>query len=218
MSPSAVINRKSPTIAFTGDFRAAFGEPQANGLWLIYGDSGNGKTSFALQLAKELCKDRSVIYESYEEGLASSNIKKLLEAHGLSNERKMRLTMDATPEELEKHLKTATPQAVIIDSLDIAPIESSKALHDMAVRHPNVLFIGLAWAEGRQPAKKMTTKVLYMSNQKIYVKGYRAFSRGRSTGEIGHLDIWPEGAAKFWGDKDAAASQTQENKVIKMAV
>jgi len=34
------------------------------------------------------------------------------------------------------------------------------------------------------------------------VEGYRAFSKGRTFGELGYYTIWPERAEAYWGVKN----------------
>ena len=55
-SPSEILKKKIPSIPFEGVWRDAFGEPGRTGVWLIWGESANGKSSFAMQLARELTK------------------------------------------------------------------------------------------------------------------------------------------------------------------
>ena len=40
-------------IDFDGEWYLAFGRPEKSGCWIIYGKSGQGKSSFALQLARK---------------------------------------------------------------------------------------------------------------------------------------------------------------------
>ena len=47
---------KYDTFDFDGDWYQAFGRPEKRGVWLIWGQSGNGKTSFVMQLCKYLCQ------------------------------------------------------------------------------------------------------------------------------------------------------------------
>ena len=68
-SPGEVLNMKSPRYEFTGDWQASIGNPAKSGVWIIWGASGNGKSSFVMQLSKELCKYGLVLYLSYEEGV-----------------------------------------------------------------------------------------------------------------------------------------------------
>mgnify|MGYP000320329112 CR=1 FL=1 len=47
---------KKETLKLTGAWAEAFGEPERIGVWFIWGNSGNGKSSFVMQLCKELAK------------------------------------------------------------------------------------------------------------------------------------------------------------------
>ena len=59
---------KKETLKLTGAWADAFGEPERIGVWFIWGNSGNGKSSFVMQLCKELAKFGRVAYDSLEEG------------------------------------------------------------------------------------------------------------------------------------------------------
>ena len=49
-------NTKRQYIPFTGEFQEVFSRPQDKGVWLIWGASGSGKSSFVMQLVAELAK------------------------------------------------------------------------------------------------------------------------------------------------------------------
>ena len=53
-SVTEAMSMKKKTFDFEGDFYDAFGNPETTGVWFIWGNSGNGKSSFVMQLAKEL--------------------------------------------------------------------------------------------------------------------------------------------------------------------
>jgi len=63
-----VLNKKRQTFPFDGKWADAFGQPERTGVWFIWGRSGNGKTSFVMQLIAELCKYDRVAFDSMEEG------------------------------------------------------------------------------------------------------------------------------------------------------
>ena len=50
-----MLNMKYDTFPFEGKWRDAFDNPERKGVWLIWGNSSNGKTSFAMKLCKYLC-------------------------------------------------------------------------------------------------------------------------------------------------------------------
>ena len=39
---------------------------------------------------------------------------------------------------------------------------------------------------------------MYDATLKIWVEGFKAFSKGRYIGPKGSLTIWPEGAMRYW--------------------
>ena len=59
-----VLNKKRQTFPFDGKWSDAFGQPERTGVWFIWGRSGNGKTSFVMQLIAELCKYDRVAFDS----------------------------------------------------------------------------------------------------------------------------------------------------------
>ena len=67
-----MLSIKYDTLDFKGEWYDAFGTPERKGVWLIWGNSANGKTSFALKLCKELCRFGRVAYDSLEEGACLS--------------------------------------------------------------------------------------------------------------------------------------------------
>jgi hypothetical protein len=61
------------------------------------------------------------------------------------------------------------------------------------------LLIFVSHAEGRRPSGRSAKSVMFDSSQKIWVEGYRAFSKGRFIGNNGGVyTIWNEGAAQYW--------------------
>ena len=68
LSVTEAVSMKKETLKLTGAWADAFGEPERIGVWFIWGNSGNGKSSFVMQLCKELAKFGRVAYDSLEEG------------------------------------------------------------------------------------------------------------------------------------------------------
>ena len=67
-------------------------------------------------------------------------------------------------------------------------------------QHRNKLIIFISHAKGRLPKGRSGESVMFDASLKIYVEGYRAFSKGRFIGPKGYYDIWPEEAARYWGE------------------
>ena len=60
--------KKWVTLPWGEKWSSPFGYPADNARWFISGASASGKSSFVMQLAKELCNYGRVLYMSYEEG------------------------------------------------------------------------------------------------------------------------------------------------------
>jgi hypothetical protein len=63
---------KAVTLDFEGAWLQSVGLPELTGSWLVWGNPANGKTRFALQLARYLAGFCRVAYNSLEEGLSLS--------------------------------------------------------------------------------------------------------------------------------------------------
>jgi len=61
------------------------------------------------------------------------------------------------------------------------------------------LLIFISHADGKFPAGRSAKSVMYDATLKIYVEGYKAFSKGRYIGEKGEYTVWPEKAVAYWG-------------------
>jgi len=194
-----IVDAKIPVFDFTGEWEDAFGKPQSNGIWYVYGNSGHGKTSFILMLIKQLSKFGKILFVSYEEGAGSVALQEGIKRLGLLNDNKRVVVSTEHVEELEKRLKTMRNRnIVIIDSLDLSGIKRTDQIISLKNKFKNKLFIYTGWARGKEPASRIGENVLYLANQKIIVEGYRAISRGRSSGERGYLTVWDKGATEYW--------------------
>ena len=62
-------DRKYDFVPFSPRFADLFGKTEATGNWIVYGKSGQGKSSFCLQLAKEFDEiGKKVLFVSLEMG------------------------------------------------------------------------------------------------------------------------------------------------------
>ena len=79
--------KKYKTIDLSPQWTDHLGKVERSGSLLIYGDSGHGKTTYALQLMKELCQKEKVLYNSLEE-CGSLSLIENLDRYGLKQHRK----------------------------------------------------------------------------------------------------------------------------------
>lgn len=200
-----VINHNPRVRQLSDKFSATLGDVELKGSWIVWGNSGNGKTRFALQLAKELSKYARVAYNSLEEGLSGTiqmafMQEKMQEAKGL-----LLLDSEKIPE-LEKRLKKhKSPGVVIVDSFQYARF--NYALYsEFRQRFPRKLFIWISHAEGNEPAGRVAKSVRYDASVKVRVEGFKAFPMSRYGGGEPYV-IWDEGARRYWGRKGGGDDQ-----------
>lgn len=189
---------KFKRIPFTGRWFEALGQPESSGIWFVYGDTGNGKTSFLLQLARALCEFERVIYDSMEEG-ARLSFQVALQRVGIGGMRRKLLILDKEPldELLERLRKRRSPRIVIIDSVQHAELTRAK-FKEIKREFPNHLFIFISHADGKRPKGSLADFMLYDADVKIRVEGYKAMIKNRVGGESEYI-IWHEGAIEYWG-------------------
>ena len=191
---------KAHTLPFEGRWENAVGQPELTGSWLIWGGSANGKTRFALQLAKYLSKFVRVAYDSLEEGLSLSMQRAIAEVGMADPESKRNFTLlDKEPvTDLAKRLRRQRgPQAIIIDSLQYTGLTYAeyRSLRDT---FRNKLFIFVSHADGREPKGNVGRSVKYDAFVKIYVEGYKAMPQSRYGGGRDYV-IWEAGAKQYGG-------------------
>ena len=197
-----MISLKYDTLDFKDAWYDAFGTPERRGVWFVWGNSGNGKTSFVMQLCKYLCRFGRVAYNSMEEG-ACLTMQDTLRRFGMMEvNRRVLLIDNESNEQLSLRLKRQkSPDFVDIDSFQYTQMTYRQYI-EFKEQHRNKLIIFISHATGRLPTGRSGKSVMFDATLKIYVEGYRAFSKGRFIGPVGHFDIWPEMAARYWGESN----------------
>lgn len=190
-----VLRTRFKVLPFEGEWKDSIGCPELTGSWIVWGNSGNGKTRFALQLCKYLCQFGRVAYDSLEEGVSVSLVKAIKETSMMDVRRKF-VVLDKEPiDQLTERLeKPKSPDIVCVDSLQYTGMsyEQYKALKE---RFPKKLFIWISHAEGMLPEGRVAKKVRFDSNVKVFVQAYRAEPVSRYGGGKPYI-IWEEGYRK----------------------
>ncbi len=197
-SPVEIQNMNIPSFEFAGDWEASLGRPAKTGTWIIWGHSGNGKSSFAMQLIKYLCKFDRVIYDSLEESTGKS-LQMSLNRHGMEEVNHKFLILDREPmDRLSERLsRKRSPGIAIIDSFQYSGL-SYQGYKDLKERHANKLLIFISHAEGMRPEGRAAKKVEYDADVKIFIQGFRAMCKSRFMEKPGvPFLIWEEGAARY---------------------
>ena len=169
-------------------------------MWFVWGNSGNGKTSFLLQLCKELSHFGRVAYDSLEEG-ASLTMKNAFITAGMQDVARRFVLLDReNMGQLSARLgKHKSPDIVVIDSFQYTHMSFAE-YEAFKERHANKLLIFVSQADGNKPAGRTAVSVMYDASLKIFVSGFRAISKGRYFGNKGYYTIWKERADIYWGE------------------
>lgn len=198
LSVSEVLSLKKSELAFTGEWEEAFGAPERVGVWFVWGNSGNGKTSFTMQLCKELSRFGTVTYNSLEEA-ASLTMQNTMRRCGMMEVNRRFTLISESIEELDKRLsKRKSADFVVIDSFQYTQL-TYKQYIDFKQKHRDKLLIFISHADGKSPSGRSAKSVMYDATLKIWVEGHRAFSKGRFIGSTGQYTIWSERAKIYWG-------------------
>lgn len=194
-----IIDKKYKTFDLEGRWNDFLGKPERSGVWFIWGNSGNGKTSFVMQLCKELCKYDKVCFDSLEEG-TSLTMQNSLKRFGMMEvSRKMHFVVEGTAALTERLNRNKSFNIVVIDSFQYLHM-SYREYQQLKERFPDKLIIFISHARGKNPAGDAAMRVMYDATEKIWIEGYRAISKGRFLGETGTFSIWPEKEREYWGE------------------
>lgn len=198
ISIGQLLRKKFKTLPFEGEWKEAVGIPERNGIWLIWGNSGNGKTRFALMLAKELAKYGKVTYDTLEEGARLSFQRAIREADFHLPPGRFTILNREPMKDLVKRLqKRKSADFVIIDSLQYSFL-NRRTYFELKQQLPNKLLIFISHAAGKEPDGDLAKKVRFDADVKIFVEGYRAFITSRYGGGE-PITIWRSGAYKYYG-------------------
>ena len=188
-SPKEIAAKKWVTLPWGEKWSKPFGEPADNASWFISGASASGKSSFVMQLAKELCKYGPVLYLSYEEGVNQS-FQRRMDYLGMDEvQGRFRVVTDDSYDELVERLrKPKSPKFVIVDSFQVA-VDDAGFSYEKAVelmkRFPKKCFIYISQEDKSQPTGKPARRLRYICDMKVRVMGYKAYCMGRAIGETG---------------------------------
>ena len=98
-------------------WRNPFGNPAIDSSWFILGPSASGKSSFVMQLGRELCRKGKVLYVSYEEGVRMEFQRRLKYLHMDTVKGRFTVVTDDTIDDLTERLsRPQSAKFIIIDS------------------------------------------------------------------------------------------------------
>lgn len=184
---------------FTDLWLRAFGTPTTNGFWYIGGAEKNGKSTFAMMLAKYLTTFGKVLYISAEEGVSDSMISAMKFA-GLSDKDKNFHIIDYEPwEELQTRFASRKCAKIIfIDNSTVYRDEiTRKMVAELKQSQSDKLIIMVCHEEKGLPDNALAKVWRKLAKIIIQAEGLKAVISGRCPG--GELNINEEKANLYWG-------------------
>lgn len=184
-------------IELEGEWKNSIGIPEMSGVWLVWGQSGSGKSRFTMQLAKCLAHYAKVAFDALEEGARKTIQKNVIETNLSEVKNKMVILNREPIEELKIRLrKKKSPDIIILDSLQYTGL-TKKEYIELKEEFHNKLFIFISHAQGKEPKGAVADFIRYDADVKIWIEGYRAFITSRYGGGAPYT-IWEEGASDYW--------------------
>lgn len=177
ISNKNVLAAQFETADFDGPFLASFGRPELRGVWIIWGGSGSGKTTFTLQLCKYLANFRRVAYNSLEQGLSLS-LQKAWERVGMVEvgSNIILLNKEELPDLRKRLDKRKSPEIIIIDSLQYVDGFNWASFKKLKRDYPDKLFVFISQADNAgNPLSNLALRIRFDAEIKIRVEGYKAF-------------------------------------------
>lgn len=184
------MERKFQTYELTGAWKLHLGKPEKNFQMLVYGNSGNGKTDYAIKLAKELAKlGVKVYYNSFEEGI-SCTLQEAVTRNELIdvNGKIIFGNKESIDEMIDRLSKKNSACVVILDSRDYMNM-TTEQYKKLVSRFPKKAFVTLCWESGGKPKSQYAKDIKYMCDIKVRVFQFKAYPRCRYGGNETFL-IW----------------------------
>jgi len=200
VSVDQLLRKKFIELPVEGAWKELLGSPERSGSWFIYGLSGHGKTTFNMQLAKYLTRFGKVEYDTLEEG-ARKSMQEAVKENRMQDCRKgsFKILDKATIEELRARLsRKRAVKIIFIDSVQYTFIDK-RAYKQLLKDFPDVLFIWISHARGKQPLGALAEAIMYDADIKIHVIGFKAYSKSRMSRGVKTkpYTIWDQGARDY---------------------
>lgn len=167
---TALMTKKYPTYDLAKEWRDAIGHPEKNFKALIWGHPGQGKTTFALHLCKELSNHGKVYYNSVEQGEGKS-LQDVVRLVDMSECRKGSIIFGDKDnyEEMKEKLKKNRAKFCVIDSLQYANLTTFQ-YKELVALFPKKSFIIISWeGSGGNPKGEYAKSIRFMVDIKVRV-------------------------------------------------
>jgi hypothetical protein len=206
ITAAKLMKKKFKLMQWEGEWKQAFGQPETTGVWFVWGGSGNGKTTFTLQLIKQLLNGNRALVNSLEEGNKSSMKNALMAVNfGKREQNKVLICREPMSDFARRLQQPRAAKVAVIDSVQMTGWTFEDYL-SFKNANTDKLLVFVSQSERGKPIGKLAERIKFDADQKIYVEGYRAISNGRHN-PGGIYTIWQQGAANYWGSETPSLNQ-----------
>jgi hypothetical protein len=202
------LRKKFDSVVFSGVWRDLIGNPALCGIWVMWGNSSNGKTTGAMKLAQYITRFEKCIYWSKEEN-ASKVLQDAFDRVDMQLQERRKIFIPDRYETLdgikEKLRKPKSPNVIFFDSLQIFERRyGSQFFFDLKEEFSETkLLVFVSQAEGKNPKGKLGDDARYDADVKMRVEGHRIFSESRIKGAKrgSYVTTCEELANEYWGNQ-----------------
>jgi hypothetical protein len=183
ISAHTVLENQYKTLPIPEEWISRIGLPESNFKAIIYGESGGGKTTFAMELGVMLTGLGKVYYNSSEQGEGKS-IQDAFKRAGVREKCPKGSFMLADRHTFSEMMDTLSKKRsapfVIIDSLNYLKLTETQ-YKEMIEAFPKKAFIIISWSEpsGKKPLGTQGQAIEYMVDIKIRVNDGEAIALSR---------------------------------------
>jgi Cdc6-like AAA superfamily ATPase len=167
--------REFNMLPLQGEWKRHLGDMERSGSILILGDSGDGKTTYALQVAKTLCEIEKVHYNSAEEGIKASFKRSLLLNNMKAVRSKFKFSKESYDELTARLQMKRQSKIIIIDSLQyFFRGKTVKDYYNLVETFADTLFIFISHIKKGRPEGAVGNEVYWDCQNRILVKDFKA--------------------------------------------
>lgn len=169
-------NARFNEFEFTGEWHRHLGCPERTKSILIYGGSGHGKTTYALQLMKYLCSFEKVFYNTAEEGMKAS-FKRSLELNNVKEVKGKYVFQSELYDAMVKRLdRKRQPKIVFVDSVQyVFRGKRDSDYFRLVEQFPDTLFIFISQMQKGEPKGAIADAIKWDAQCIIKVSDFKAY-------------------------------------------
>jgi predicted ATP-dependent serine protease len=167
---------KFKTIKTTEEWKPHLGEPQlGNSHWIVYGGSGHGKTSYVLQVVKQICnQNQKVHYNTSEEGL-KKGFHMALKRNNMKGVPGFNFQKENLAELTARLSRQRQPKIVVIDSVQyFFRKKTTEHYFDFVNKFQDTTFIWISGADEDKLKGAVADDIKFDADIIVKVKNYKA--------------------------------------------